>query len=341
MADILKTEGLVIAYNYNGNIYPLACSKNSTISITSEFLELAPKTNNVFREYIPNRKTFTINGSGLVKLSQTNLHPIDFFQKFMVGYDVQPNKQYIIKAETKQNLVDFTAIPTNVVAYNGNTTQLIYTNSELGSPFLDSDLYIDVNGTNVVTKTDNGTLTLDVNGGDVITAYTKFFTAWASSGYYRLYIYNQTDGILLYDSTVFNPTIGTTVHTHTFTAQGGYGKFTTYLDLIDTSNNYSAYEMECYITEFSLESSFGSNPSYSFSLQGTGPLTQITENDTFTVASGKITGRNPATYRLVAIGYGGKWYYNYVVTSPSAGVYEIIMGTSLNGTSVKAIYKTL
>ena len=341
MADILKTEGLVIAYNYNGNIYPLACSKNSTISISTEFLELAPKTNNIFREYIPSRKTFTINGSGLVKLSQTNLHPIDFFQKFMLGYDVQPNKQYIIRAETKQNLVDFTAIPSNVVPYYGNTTQLIYTNSELGSPFLDSDLYIDVNGTNVVTKTDNGTLTLDVNGGDTITVYTKFFTAWAASGYYRLYIYNQTDGILLYNSTVANPTIGTTVHTHTFTAEGGYGKFTTYLDLIDTSNNYSAYEMECYITEFSLESSFGSNPSYSFSLQGTGPLTQITENDTYTVASGKITGRNPATYRLVAIGYGGKWYYNYVVTSPSAGVYEIIMGTSLNGTSVKAIYKTL
>ena len=341
MADILKTEGLVIAYNYNGNIYPLACSKNSTISITSEFLELAPKTNNIFREYIPNRKTFTINGSGLVKLAQTNFHPIDFFQKFMLGYDVQPNKQYIIRAETKQNIVDFTPIPTNVVAYNGNTTQLIYTNSELALPFLDSDLYIDVNGTNVVTKTDNGTVTLDVNGGDVITAYTKFFTAWAATGYYRLYIYNQTDGVLLYNSTVFNPTLGTTVHTHTFTAEGGYGKFTTYLDFIDTSNNYAAYEMDCFITDLTIESSFGSNPSYSFSLQGTGPLTQLTESDTYTVASGKITGRDTAVYKLVAIGYGGKWYYNYVVTSPSVGVFEIIMGTSINGTSVKAIYKTL
>jgi len=59
------------------------------------------------------------------------------------------------------------------------------------------------------------------------------------------------------------------------------------------------------------------------------------------IACGKITGRDTAVYKLVAIGYGGKWYYNYVVTSPSAGVYEITMGTSLNGTSVKAIYKTL
>jgi hypothetical protein len=117
--------------------------------------------------------------------------------------------------------------------------------------------------------------------------------------------------------------------------------YTAYIDIIDPQNNYYAYEMSCYITELSLESAFGANPSYTFSLQGTGPLTQITENDTYTVASGKITGRNPALYKLVAIGYGGKWYYNYVVTSPSAGVYEITMGTSLNGTSVKAIYKTL
>ncbi len=341
MADILKTEGLVIAYNYNGNIYPLACSKNSTISITNEFLELAPKTNNIFREYIPNRKTFTINGSGLVKLAQTYLHPFDFFDRFIVGLDIQPNKQYIIRAETKQNIVDFSAIPTNIVPYYGNTTQIIYTNSELASPFLDSDLYIDVNGVNVVTKTNNGTATLDIQAGDLITTYTKFFTAWAATGYYRLYVYNQTDGVMLYNSTVANPTLGTTVHTHTFTAQGGYGKFTTYLDLIDPSNNYAAYEMECYINEMSLESSFGANPSYSFSLQGSGPIVKLTESDTYTVASGKITGRDTAVYKLVAIGYGGKWYYNYVVTSPSVGVFEITMGTSLNGTSVKAIYKTL
>ena len=341
MADILKTEGLVIAYNYNGNIYPLACSKNSTITITSEFMELAPKSNNVFREYIQNRKTFTINGTGLVKLAQTYLQPIDFFDTFIRGLDVQPNKQYIIRAETKQNIVDFTAVPTNVVPYFGNTSQIIYTNSELVSPFLDSDLYIDVNGVNVVTKSDSGTATLDIEGGDVITAYTKYFTAWAASGYYRLYIYNQTDGVMLYNTTVANPTIGTTVHTHTYTAEGGFGKFSTYLDLIDTSNNYAAYEMECFINDLTLESAYGANPSYSFSLQGNGPITKLTESDTYTVASGKITGRNPATYKLVAIGYGGKWYYNYVVTSPSAGVYEIIMGTVLNGTSVKAIYKTL
>lgn len=206
MAEIVKTEGLVIAYEYNGNVYPLACSKNSSITINSEFYELAPKTNNIFREYIINRKTFSISGSGLVKLSETSKHPFDFFNNFMLGTD---------------------------------------------------------------------------------------------------------------------------------------DKFIANLDIIDSSNNYAAYSMNCYISSLTLDSTFGANPSYSFSLQGSGALTLLTEDDTYTVSSGKITGRNTSTYKLVAIGYGGKWYYNYVVTNPSVGVYEISMGTALNGTSVKAIYKAL
>ena len=206
MADIVRTEGLVLAINDGTNIYPFACAKDSTLTITNDFLELAPKTNAMFREFIPNRKGFTLSGSGLVKLAESTKQPIGFFNNFIIGSDVS---------------------------------------------------------------------------------------------------------------------------------------YTAYIDIIDSSNNYAAYEMSCYITDLTLESSYGGNPSYSFSLQGTGPLVQLTESDTFTVASGKITGRNPATHKLVAIGYGGKWYYNYVVTSPSVGVYEITMGTSLNGTSVKAIYKTL
>ena len=206
MADIVKTEGLVLAINDGTNIYPFACAKNATLTITNDFLELAPKTNAMFREYIPNRKGFTLSGSGLVKLVESTKQAFGFFNDFITGNDVS---------------------------------------------------------------------------------------------------------------------------------------YTAYIDIIDPQNNYNAYEMSCYITDLTIESAFGSNPSYSFSLQGTGPLTQITESDTYTVASGKITGRDTAVYKLVAIGYGGKWYYNYVVTSPSAGVYEITMGTSLNGTSVKAIYKTL
>lgn len=206
MADIIKTEGLVLAINDGTNIYPFACAKNSVLTITNDFLELAPKTNNVFKEYIPNRKSFTLSGSGLCKLSESYKQDLNFFDDFITGTDT---------------------------------------------------------------------------------------------------------------------------------------KFTAYIDIIDTANNYLAYEFECYITELTIDSTYGSNPSYSFSLQGTSEIVLLTEDDIYTVSSGKITGRNTSTYKLVAIGYGGKWYYNYVVTNPSVGVYEISIGTALNGTSVKAIYKAL
>lgn len=206
MADVIKTEGLVLAINDGTNIYPFACAKNSLMTITSDFLELAPKTNNVFREFIPNRKSFTLSGSGLVKLSETTKHAFGFFNDFITGTDT---------------------------------------------------------------------------------------------------------------------------------------KYTAYLDLIDTSNNYKSYEFDCYITSLSIDSTYGQSTSYTFEIQGTSQIVSLTESDTYTVSSGKITGRNTTTFKLVAIGYGGAWYYNYAVTSPSAGVYEILMSAALNGVSVKAVYKTL
>ena len=208
MADVLKTEGLVIAAtDAGGNVYPFACAKSSSITFTREFFELTPKTNSYFREYYPGKHTFTVSGDGLVKLDQSYMNDILFFDPF---------------------------------------------------------------------------------------------------------IQNNSDN-----------------------------KFLCYLDLIDNQGNYKVYKFYCWIQELTLESSFGSTPSYNFSLQGTGDITLISVVDSYTVASGKITGRNTTTHKLVAIGYGGKWYYNYAVTSPSAGVYEITMDASLNGTVVKAAYIAL
>ncbi len=35
---------------------------------------------------------------------------------------------------------------------------------------------------------------------------------------------------------------------------------------------------------------------------------------------------------LFAVGFNGKWYYSYVVTTQSAGVYEILIPEATNGT---------
>lgn len=206
MAEVVTAQGLVLAFtNASGNVYPFACTKDATISITRDFLELAPRTNGVFREYLPNRSSFSISGSGLVKMVQSNLQPITFFDNFIEGSDAA---------------------------------------------------------------------------------------------------------------------------------------FVGYLDMIDASGNYKVYEFDCIIQDLSLSSSIGQNSSYNFTLQGTGPLTEITTVDSYTVASGNITARNPATFKLVAVGIEGTWYYNYTVTGTSPN-FVISIGSSFNGKVVKAVYIAL
>jgi hypothetical protein len=202
MADAVKSEGLVIAYLYEDNVYPLACAKNSSITMSRDFLELAPKTNGLYREYITGRRGFTISGSGLVKMAQSYMHPIEFFGDFFTGSDT---------------------------------------------------------------------------------------------------------------------------------------KFTAFLDLIDAQNNYRLYQFDCYIQDLTLDSTVGGIANYNYTLQGTGNFTELTIVDTYTVSSGTIPARDTATHKLVAVGYGGKWYYNYTVT----GSFVISLGTALNGTSVIAAYIAL
>ena len=206
MAEVVTAQGLVLAFtNASGNVYPFACTKDATISITRDFLELAPRTNGVFREYLPNRSSFSISGSGLVKMAQSNLQPITFFDNFIEGSDAA---------------------------------------------------------------------------------------------------------------------------------------FVGYLDMIDASGNYKVYEFDCIIQDLSLSSSIGQNSSYNFTLQGTGPLTEITTVDSYTVSSGSITGRDTATFKLVAVGIEGTWYYNYTVTGTSP-TFTISIGSSFNGKVVKAVYIAL
>jgi hypothetical protein len=202
MADAVKAEGLVLAIrNETGGVYPFACAKDANLTITAETIELAPKVNSAYRQYIKGRKSYTISGSGLVKLVESNLHPLTFFEPFIESTDI---------------------------TYIG------------------------------------------------------------------------------------------------------------YLDIIDNQNNYKIYSFNCVITSLSLDSNVGNFGQYSYTLQGSGPFTEITTVDTYTVSGGTITGRDPLSFKLVAVGYGGKWYYNYTV---SAGP-VINLGASLNGTTVVAVYVT-
>jgi hypothetical protein len=202
MADAVKAEGLVLAFEFGAGVFPFACAKNSTITISKDFLELAPKTDGKFREFLSGKRTFTISGSGLVKVTESNMIGIEGFDSFMIGTDV---------------------------ALKG------------------------------------------------------------------------------------------------------------YLDIIDAQNNLRVYGFDCFIQELSYDSTVGNFGNYSYSLQGTGPMNLLSEIETRTVTSGEITAKDPGDYKLVAVGFGGKWYYNYSVTGTTPN-FVINIGTQFNGVSVKAVY---
>jgi len=204
MAEVVKSEGLVLAItNVSGEVYPFACTKNASISITRDFLELAPRTNGIFREYLANRSSFTISGDGLVKMVQTYMQPITFFDTFIEGSD---------------------------------------------------------------------------------------------------------------------------------------SEYVGYLDMIDASGNYKVYTFNCIIQDLSLTSTVGQSATYSYTLQGTGPFTEISEIDSYTVTASYIPARNPTSYKLVAVGIEGVWYYNYIVTPAGGGLYDILIGSQFNGKTAKAVY---
>ena len=206
MAEAVKAEGLVIEVtNASGGVYPFACSKTATLNISRDFLELAPRTNGIFREYLANRSSFNISGDGLVKIVQSDMQPITFFDNFIEGND---------------------------------------------------------------------------------------------------------------------------------------SEFIGYLDIIDASGNYKVYTFTCIIQNLSITSATTQYGTYAYTLQGTGPLTEISTVDSYTVSTGTITGRDPDDYKLVAVGIDGVWYYNYTVTGTSP-TFVINIGTSYNGKVVKAVYIAL
>jgi hypothetical protein len=121
-------------------------------------------------------------------------------------------------------------------------------------------------------------------------------------------------------------------------------KFKCFLDLIDNQNNYQSYEFYVIITSLTLDSTYGSFPTYSYTLQGASPITDTLIRDQDVVASGKVTaaaGSEPGgIYKLVAVGYGGKWYFNYTVTLDGATPI-INLGSALNGTTVTHAYTAI
>lgn len=84
MGQAIKAEGLVLGFDDGYHVYPMACAKTSTFTVTQDYIELAPKTSTAWREFITSRKTFVVSGDGLLKLDDTYAYGDDYLDDKIV-----------------------------------------------------------------------------------------------------------------------------------------------------------------------------------------------------------------------------------------------------------------
>ena len=96
MASPVQAQAVVIYAKIGSVYYPIACAKDASITTTSDFIELAPRSSAVWREYEYGRITGEITGTGVTKVntgdslySIFDLHGYQFSQlKILVKYSV-------------------------------------------------------------------------------------------------------------------------------------------------------------------------------------------------------------------------------------------------------------
>lgn len=69
MASPVQAKAVVLYAKIGSVYYPVACAKDVNITTTADFLELAPRSSSVWREYEYSRITGEITGSGITKIN--------------------------------------------------------------------------------------------------------------------------------------------------------------------------------------------------------------------------------------------------------------------------------
>ena len=117
MADVVNGNNLILYAQIESTLQPIGCAKSFDMTITTETIELAPKTDSSFRVYKPGKKEIRFTGSGLIKIVSTGLYnSVNLSlsqlsgQKFKVQFtlqDPQSNVVYyecdVIVTETNQS----------------------------------------------------------------------------------------------------------------------------------------------------------------------------------------------------------------------------------------------
>lgn len=144
MSNAIKADGLVLAFDNGFHVYPVACAKNSTFTITQDYIELAPKTSGLWREFIGARKTFVLSGDGLLKLDDTYGVADDYFENKILTGSNEVTGFLFIADESNGKLYKFNGIMTEY-SYNtsvGGFAQYNYSIQGDGQP---ESLYEDEN----------------------------------------------------------------------------------------------------------------------------------------------------------------------------------------------------
>lgn len=76
MADVVQGRFVILYVKLGVDYLPIACSKDVSIEITRDLLELAPRSSVNAREYEYGRYTGKITGSGLTKIGGDGLYTI-------------------------------------------------------------------------------------------------------------------------------------------------------------------------------------------------------------------------------------------------------------------------
>jgi hypothetical protein len=81
MASPVQPKAVVLYAKIGSVYYPIACAKDVSLTTTADFLELAPRSSNVWREFEYGRLQGEISGSGVTKI---NTDPDNLYTVFDV-----------------------------------------------------------------------------------------------------------------------------------------------------------------------------------------------------------------------------------------------------------------
>lgn len=125
--NVVRPKAVILYAKLGSVYYPIACAKDCSISITSDFLELAARSSTRFREYEYSRITGKMSGTGLTVIDpESNLYTVfDLLgsqlnqTKFLVKFSIDDGvKTKVMEANVLVEEISISGSSTDFSNYN-------------------------------------------------------------------------------------------------------------------------------------------------------------------------------------------------------------------------------